>query len=163
MKLVELAKKAVKNHFTHSEDLSLKDEFKEKKGVFVTINKKGRLRGCIGFIQPVYTLGEGIIKAAELAAFEDPRFQSMREEELDELEFEISVLSEPIEVRDIKEIKIGSDGLILEKDGYSGLLLPQVFKNETVEEALEMTARKAGLSTWKGAKIYRFTVKLYKE
>lgn len=163
MKLTELARKAVKNYFTGSEDLSLKNQFKEKKGIFVTINKDGRLRGCIGFVQPVYNLGDGVIKAAELAAFKDFRFESVKQEEIDELEFEVSVLSEIMEVKDIKEIKIGRDGLIIEKDNSSGLLLPQVFKNETVEEALSMTAKKAGLNTWKRARIYRFSVEVFKE
>ncbi len=90
------------------------------------------LRGCIGFLQPVYPLVEAVIRSAIEAAFHDPRFNPLEKHELDRVTFEISILSIPekIEVDDPweipKKIVIGRHGLVMKRGWFQGTLLPQV-------------------------------------
>lgn len=148
----------------------------EKRGVFITIKTvDGILRGCIGFIETDLPLNQAVIKAAKYAAFSDPRFRSVNEKELDELLFEVSVLTKPklIKVKSckeyIKKIKIGKDGLIAQAHNFKGLLLPQVATEYkwNSEEFLNQTCLKAGLlsETWqqKDCKIYSFQAQIFKE
>ena len=108
--------------------------FNRKSGIFVTINTfpKHNLRGCIGYPEPIFPLIEALQKASRSAAMEDPRFPSVREEELDKVVIEASLLTPPeiIVVKKpkhyVKEVVIGRDGLIVEKGLRRGLLLPQV-------------------------------------
>jgi AmmeMemoRadiSam system protein A len=173
--LIKLAKEAIQSYFKQ-ESLSIseavKKRFSEKKGVFVTLKKGRQLRGCIGYIEPMFPLYEAVANAAKHAAFGDPRFPSLTEGELKDISFEISVLSSPKQITgDIpKQIKIGKHGLIIEKGNYSGLLLPQVFTEFSVndaESALEMTCEKAGLpaGSWqeKDAKVYIFECQIFTE
>ena len=138
--------------------MNLKDKLTQPRGVFVTINKQGELRGCIGFPEPVFPLGIALIKAARAAAFEDPRFEPLKEEELKDIEIEISVLTLPEKIKpDPDLIKVGEDGLIVKKGINSGLLLPQVATeyNWSAEEFLSQTCVKAGLprDAWKSSEI----------
>ena len=173
-KLIKLARKSVESYFS-KEDITNK-EFKEKLGVFVTINTTdGDLRGCIGYTHPVKHLGQAVIEAAQAAAFKDPRFPPLNQQELDEIKFEISVLTEPklIKVKEseeyLKQIKINEDGLILECEGFEGILLPQVPKqfNWNITQFLNNLCKKAGLleDTWKEKKcnIYKFQAEIFKE
>ncbi|MBS3166689.1 TIGR00296 family protein [Candidatus Woesearchaeota archaeon] len=144
--------------------------FPEKKGIFVTLKKHGNLRGCIGFIEPIYPLDKALVEASRLAAFEDPRFPVLKKEEVKDLEIEISILSKPLQVKNIKEIKLGRDGLIIEQGYNKGLLLPQVFTEfniTSIEDALSMTCEKAGLpeDAWKSklTRIYRFEAEIISE
>ncbi|MBD3204681.1 TIGR00296 family protein [Candidatus Woesearchaeota archaeon] len=176
--LVRLARKAIESHFDgkHIELDYEEKSFSEKQGVFVTLNKKGRLRGCIGFPEPVFPLNEALVKAARSAAFSDPRFSSLKKHELEKITIEISVLTVPklIKVDDpekyLEKIEIGEDGLIVRTDIGSGLLLPQVFVeyNAKPRLALEMTCQKAGLSRKyykqiEDCKIYKFQAQIFKE
>jgi len=132
--------------------------FSEKRGVFVTLNEDGNLRGCIGFPYPVMELGTAIKDAAQQAACEDPRFYPVRESELPHLSLEVTVLTMPevllcpAEKRP-ENIQVGRHGLIAQYGGYSGLLLPQVATEWGWDstEFLSQTCVKAGLSpeTWK--------------
>jgi hypothetical protein len=148
----------------------------EKRGVFVTIHTvDGNLRGCIGFIETKLPLNKAVIEAARYAAFSDPRFRPVHEKELDEILFEISILTKPklIKVKSyeeyLKKIKIGRDGLIAQADKYKGLLLPQVASENkfSIQEFLNQTCLKAGLlpETWqqKSCKIYSFQTQIFKE
>jgi uncharacterized protein len=129
--------------------------FKEKRGVFVTLEKypSHDLRGCIGFPEPVAPLIDALIDSAISAASRDPRFRPVEESELDRLLVEVSALTppEPIKVKDCKElpkkVKVGRDGLIIKQGWTSGLLLPQVPVewDWDEEEFLSQTCRKAGL------------------
>jgi len=134
-------------------DKKFQDNFSFKSGVFVTLNTSAGLRGCIGYPLPDKKLFNALEDAAISAATEDPRFPSIKFEELDSITFEVTVLTPPkkIEVRDPQEylskIKVGHDGLIVKYGYNSGLLLPQVpieyGWNE--KEFLEHTCEKAGL------------------
>lgn len=140
----------------------------EKRGVFVTLTKKGTLRGCIGYIEGIKPLCEGVRDNAYNAAFRDPRFEPLKKGELKEVRIEISVLTVPMPVRDIRDIRVGRDGLIVEHNGRRGLLLPQVPVEWgwNREEFLRQTCRKAGLpdNAWMtGAKVYAFQAEVFGE
>src|SRR3989338_3312850 len=100
-KLIKLARDAISSVFSDAE-LKVKDElkkeFSEGLGVFVTLNKQGELRGCIGFPEAVYPLYKGVIEAAKSAAFSDPRFNALEQDELDEVAIEVSVLTKPKQI-----------------------------------------------------------------
>ncbi len=176
-KLFKLARAAINSAFTKEKiDLSsYKPGFGSKQGVFVTLTKQGRLRGCIGFPEPVLPLYEAVFQAARAAAFDDPRFPPVIQSELKDIQIEISVLTVPqlIKVDDadgyLSRIKIGEDGIIIKGRYDSGLLLPQVFIEYPcdVEGALEMTCQKAGLpeSAWKDLKneVYKFQAQIFSE
>ena len=136
---------------------------KEKRGAFVTLKKNGHLRGCIGYIKAVKPLWETVQEMALAAAFHDPRFPSLKAEELKELTFEISVLSPLQRVQDINEIQVGKHGLYIVHGNNSGLLLPQVASEYgwDRETFLKETCRKAGLQhqDWqdKETEIYIFS------
>jgi AmmeMemoRadiSam system protein B/AmmeMemoRadiSam system protein A len=124
-----------------------------KKGAFVTLKKEGRLRGCIGFIEPIRPLYKTVIQAALYAAFQDTRFLPVTTQELNSLEIEISVLSPLEKIHDPENINVGRHGLYLLKNGRSGLLLPQVAVENgwSREMFLRQVCRKAGLpvNAWK--------------
>jgi len=176
--LVRMARKAVteflKNH-SKIEDAAFDSKFDFSSGVFVTLNKMNSLRGCIGYPLPVKKLSDGLIDAAISAATQDTRFSPVTLDELNQIIFEVTVLTPPVEIKVNKhseylsEIKVGRDGLIVENTFVSGLLLPQVpiEYNWNVEEFLEYTCQKAGLekNAWKDndTKISRFQGVIFKE
>jgi AmmeMemoRadiSam system protein A len=142
-------------------------ELNQPRGVFVTIHKKGLLRGCIGYVEPIKPLWEAVREMAISAAVKDPRFTPLIEDELPEIDIEISVLSPLRKINTIEEIQLGRDGLYIEKGPFSGLLLPQVATEYGWNkiEFLEHTALKAGLdkSAWKNANIYIFSAEIFSE
>lgn len=176
MSLLVLARKAIQSRLFGEKldvDEELKKRYKSKRMVFVTLKTAGELRGCIGLLKP-RPLWESVIEQARNAAFNDPRFTPLTKEEFRNIKIEISVLTEPEEIKNRKaemrnSIVIGRDGLIIEKNGCCGLLLPQVFTeyNTTPLEAIEMTCEKAGLQrdSWKeeGCKVYKFGAEIIKE
>ena len=176
---VRLARTAIKECLTNGKKIkpeNLPDIFKEKRGVFVTLNKKTaskELRGCIGRPYPVLPLGKAIILSAINAAREDPRFYPVELKELDEIVIEVTVLTVPklinAKPRDIPDkIVIGRDGLIISSGRSSGLLLPQVAVEHGFDctEFLSQTCMKAGLmpDAWlEGAQVYSFEGQIFEE
>ncbi len=162
--LVEMAKEAISTYLETNMRIPVPedcpDELKEELGVFVTLNKKRRLRGCIGYPEPVKSLIESTIDVAISAAFEDPRFPALKTEEYGDLEFEVTVYFD--------EIEIGRDGLIIQKGYARGLLLPQVAPENgfDVETFLEHTCMKAGISadSWmdESCDVYKFQGQIFK-
>jgi AmmeMemoRadiSam system protein A len=126
---------------------------REKRGAFVTINKKGQLRGCIGYVQAYKPLYQTVEEMAAQAAFSDPRFDPVTEKELPDVEIEISVLTPLRRIKRVEEIEVGKHGILIEKGFYSGLLLPQVATEYGWDRKtfLEHTCLKAGLpaDAWK--------------
>jgi uncharacterized protein len=177
--LVRLARIAVEKYLQESVMIKPEKDMPEKAGIFVTLNyvttsKKEYLRGCIGFPLPEKPVKQGVIEAAIAAATEDPRFPPIDREELDNIIFEVSVLTPPQEIRagpsDYgKEIEIGRDGLILQWRFGSGLLLPQVpiELKWDVEEYLANICYKAGAppDVWLDptSKLYKFQAAVFKE
>jgi AmmeMemoRadiSam system protein A len=139
----------------------------EKFGAFVSIHKRGMLRGCIGCLTAEDALHKTVEEMAEAAAFRDPRFTPVQTEELPHLDLEISVLTPFVEIEDTEDIQVGVHGIMIRKGNYSGLLLPQVAaeRNWDTITFLEETCRKAGLSknAWqdKETKIYVFSADVF--
>ncbi|HXE76038.1 MAG TPA: AmmeMemoRadiSam system protein A [Candidatus Xenobia bacterium] len=140
---------------------------REPGAAFVSLHLKGHLRGCVGYIVARKPLYETVVEAACAAAFNDLRFPPLREDELDGLEIEISVLS-PLFVVKPEEVHPGEHGLMVSLGPRRGLLLPQVATEYgwTRERFLEETCRKAGLEAdaWKkGARLEAFTAFVFSE
>lgn len=131
-----------------SADTFFSDNLKKKYGVFVTLHKHGQLRGCIGYVEGIKRLKDAVIEMSVSAAFEDPRFPQVRNNELDDINIEISVLSPLETISDIDRITIGEHGLVIKNGLNRGLLLPQVAVEYqwNKEEFLEHACQKAGLS-----------------
>lgn len=170
--LLTIAKNAVEAKLQGRELPPLKlesDILKEKRGAFVTLKKHGRLRGCIGYIRAFKPLGETVQEMAVAAAFHDPRFPSLKAHELNDLEFEISVLSPLKKIKDISEIEVGKHGIYIVSGYHSGLLLPQVATEYgwDRETFLQETCYKAGLppNAWKQeqTEIYIFSADYFGE
>jgi AmmeMemoRadiSam system protein A len=139
----------------------------EMRGAFVTLHLEGRLRGCIGYIVPQHSLYRTVSEAAQAAAFEDPRFQSVTAVEAAGLAVEISVLSVPQPIRP-EEIVTGLHGLIVTKGKRRGLLLPQVPAewNWDRETFLSQTCLKAGLppDAWvQDVDLQAFTAEVFRD
>jgi AmmeMemoRadiSam system protein A len=140
-----------------------------RNGVFVTITKRGELRGCIGYILPVREFEELVVDAAVSAAIRDPRFDPLTEDEVGEIEIEVSVLSEPKRIENVSEVEVGKHGLIVRRGPFQGLLLPQVATEYNWDKLtfIRQTCIKAGLSPdeWKkeGTEIYTFTAEVFSE
>jgi AmmeMemoRadiSam system protein A len=138
------------------------------RGVFVTLTKKGELRGCIGHVPPDTPLVNIVGAMAVKSAFGDPRFEPLGEEELNQIEIEISMLTVPKEVPGAAEVVVGKDGVVLQKDGRAALFLPQVAPHEGWgrDEMLEHLCNKAGLNRgcWKeGARLSTFQAVVFSE
>jgi AmmeMemoRadiSam system protein A len=125
----------------------------ERHGIFVSIHRENALRGCIGNVHPAGPLYRSVAECAIAAAVADSRFMPLMAGELANVDFEISVLSAPQQVRDILEIEIGKHGLLISKKEARGLLLPQVAATYgwDRERFLCETCVKAGLKpdAWK--------------
>ena len=177
--LVKTARQAVTEFLSNGNRMKLEAEYEKKfsfdSGVFVTLNKPDGLRGCIGFPMPEKKLSRAIVEGAIAAATEDPRFPPVTTKELDDIMFEVTVLTPPVEIdvsdpmEYLTKIKVGRDGLIIRHSFYSGLLLPQVPGEYgwSVEEFLQHACHKAGLEKdfWKSgkAKIEKFEGIVFKE
>jgi hypothetical protein len=140
---------------------------KENRGAFVTLQKKGQLRGCIGYIEGHGPLHKTIEEMADAAAFRDPRFSPVKEKELPELDIEISVLTPLKRIEDVNEIQVGQHGIYIKKGWLSGLLLPQVATEYGWDRLtfLDHTCQKAGLpsTAWKEkeTEIYIFSADIF--
>ena len=139
-----------------------------RRGVFVTLEVHGNLRGCIGVVEARDPLGESIVHCAQGAAFRDPRFTPLRAEEIPGLQIEISVLSDIFPIN-LGEIEIGKHGLVISTKGNRGLLLPQVATENKLsrESFLAETCHKAGLprDAWRdpATRIDAFTCEIFHE
>ena len=168
--LVEIARRAVARSVNGSGagDVPAIPDLPDATGAFVTLKRRGQLRGCIGTLECRGTLPEEVARVAVSAAREDPRFEPVRPSELADLDVEVSVLGplEPIDPLDPGAIEIGCHGLVVEQGWRRGLLLPQVatewgWDRETF---LSQTCAKAGLphDCWRsGARVYRFAADVF--
>jgi AmmeMemoRadiSam system protein B/AmmeMemoRadiSam system protein A len=162
--LLKLARQAINEFIRQNKVVEYKTQnmnFLSSKGAFVTLKEKGLLRGCIGYIEPVYPLYQTVIQTAILAACRDPRFPPVSVEELDGLEIEISVLTPLEKIDSPKVVEVGKHGLVISQGDKKGVLLPQVpVENHWSRETfLNEACLKAGLplDAWKsGADIYVF-------
>src|SRR5438876_2390450 len=135
------------------------------RGAFLTLHKGMRLRGCVGYIEPIRPLYKTVEDCAIAAALRDPRFGPVQADELVELRLEISVLSTLMDVRP-EQIEVGQHGLLISEGSWRGLLLPQVAVEWkwNREQFLEAACRKAGLNSeaWRhGARLQAFTAQIF--
>lgn len=165
---VKLAQQAIEEYFVTGKKIKppvdLSDELlNQKGGVFVTIYNGKELRGCIGtFLPTKKNLAEEIISNAIVAATQDDRFSPIIERELPELKYEISVLSEPEPVDDLKGLDPKKYGVIV-KSGYkTGLLLPDLEGVDTVAQQINIAAQKGGIDlNSEQIEIHKFTTTKY--
>ena len=165
--LVKLAKETIKRYIRSGETLSvpekLTDEMKEKRGTFVSLKKRGYLRGCIGTISPMRSnVAEEIISNAISAAIKDPRFPPVTIDELDDLDISVDVLSEAEKISDIDQLDPKKYGVIVTSGRKRGLLLPNLEDVNTIEEQIDIAKKKAGIEPDEDVEIMRFEVKRYK-
>lgn len=170
--LLRLARQTIFN-FLNNKEARQQDFFSEnlktKTGAFVTLHKQKNLRGCIGYVSGFKPAQEAIADLAISAAFNDPRFPPLTADEFDEIDLEISILTPLEKVKDIAEIEIGRDGLLIKRGLNQGLLLPQVATEYgwDVQTFLEQTCHKAGLpaNAWqdKETEIEKFSAIIFSE
>jgi AmmeMemoRadiSam system protein A len=140
----------------------------ERRGAFVTLHVRGKLRGCVGQVETNKSLSETVARCAISAAREDDRFNPIQSDEVAQLEIEISVLSPPKQIAP-NEIVVGKHGLIVECGPFRGLLLPQVATERkwTAEKFLSETCAKARLPSdaWESAEtqILGFSAEVFSE
>ncbi|MCR4404474.1 MAG: AmmeMemoRadiSam system protein A [Candidatus Acetothermia bacterium] len=164
---VELARRATEEYVRTRRRIAppakLPARLKERAGVFVSIKKRGALRGCIGtFLPTEENLAEEIIANAISSATRDYRFPPISPQELGELEYSVDILTPP-EPATIEELDPRRYGVLVESGGRRGLLLPDLEGVETVEQQLEIARRKAGIGPDEPVQVYRFTVERHKE
>jgi AmmeMemoRadiSam system protein A len=179
--LLKLARESIHQEFDkHDDDFSsiireaCQDVFKQNRGVFVSLHQNGELKGCIGTIEPVTSLLEGVIDNAKHAAFHDTRFKPLSFKDLEDTKIEVSVLTRPekIEYKDgmdlIGKIRPDLDGVIIKKGSHSATFLPQVWKQlKKPENFLQQLCLKAGLQPdeWKTGSLVvsTYQVQLFEE
>ena len=131
----------------------------QRAGVFVSIKEDGRLRGCIGTIQSVYSsIAEEIIANAISASTKDPRFSPIEPWELDRLTISVDVLGEKEKINSPDQLDPKRYGVIVTKGRKRGLLLPNLEGVDTVEEQIAIAKRKAGIREEEQAELERFEV-----
>lgn len=164
---VELARKTIEDYVrTGSRPApagTLTADMQKRAGVFVSLKKKGELRGCIGTFMPCTpNLHEEIVRNALCAAREDPRFSPVQADELDEIAYSVDVLSEPERVESTADLDPRRYGVLVVKKNRRGLLLPDLEGVDTVEYQLRIAKSKAGIDPSDAdVEIYRFTVNRY--
>jgi AmmeMemoRadiSam system protein A/AmmeMemoRadiSam system protein B len=164
---VKLARYSLENFVKTGEKVSLPENvsaelLNNKAGAFVCIKKHGQLRGCIGTIAPVTeSVAHEILLNAVSAAAEDPRFDSVVENELDELVYTVDVLSAPEKIEDISQLEVKRYGVIVTSGRKRGLLLPNLDGVDTVEQQLSIAKQKAGISDNETVRLERFEVARY--
>lgn len=176
--LIDIARKTIEDRLnsqtTKSDEEIINEKFLVKRGTFVTLKSNGELRGCIGNIEPSESLIEGVRHNAINAAFNDHRFASVTDNELSEIDIEISILTEPklLVFKDYKELisilRPNIDGVIIRKGNAGATFLPQVWEQlPTTEIFLSHLCNKAGLisNAWKEPEmeVYIYQVQYFEE
>jgi len=164
--IVKLAKDTVESYVREGNIAQLKEltaEMTERAGVFVSIHKHGQLRGCIGTFEPTKAnVAEEIIANAISSATRDPRFPPVAASELDDLEYNVDILTEPEPVEDESQFDASRYGVIVESGFQRGLLLPDLEGVDSVERQIEICRLKAGIAADQPVTLYRFQVRRFK-
>lgn len=164
--IVKLAKETVESYICQGEVTQpgeLTPEMEERAGVFVSIHKRGELRGCIGTFEPIKAnVAEEIMANAISSATRDPRFPPVNRSELGELEYSVDILTRPELVKDVSQLDSKKYGVIVESGFRRGLLLPDLEGVDTVDRQIEICHLKAGIPFNEPVKLYRFEVKRFK-
>ena len=172
--LLNLARQSLGYYFETGESLSVDEsqvdaDLLHKRGTFVTLTKNGELRGCIGHIEPVQAIYKDIIENALSAGLEDTRFVPVKSEELNDIEIEVSILTEPEELKYnstedlLNKLRPLVDGVVIEKGRLGATYLPQVWEgwsgDEVKAEFLSSLCQKADLPAdeWQTGSLKVFT------
>jgi len=141
----------------------LTPEMRERAGVFVSLHKHGQLRGCIGTFEPAKdNVAEEIIANAVSSSTRDPRFPPVATSELEDLEYNVDILTEPEPVTDVSQLDHKKYGVIVESGWKKGLLLPDLEGVDSVEEQIAICRLKVGIRVGEPVKLYRFQVRRFK-
>jgi len=141
----------------------LTPEMEGRAGVFVSLHRQGRLRGCIGTFSPTTTnVAEEVIQNAVSSATQDPRFYPVQAKELADLEINVDVLSAPEPVKDAAELDPRRYGVIVSAGRRRGLLLPDLEGVDTVDEQIDICRQKGGIAPDEPVQLQRFTVHRYR-
>lgn len=165
--LVSLAKETVEQYTKTGKVVKppadLIPEMSGRAGVFVSLKKKGELRGCIGTFQPTTeNVAREIIQNAVSAATQDPRFSPVAEKELDDIEYSVDVLSEPEKIISKRDLDPRKYGVIVKSGNRKGLLLPDLEGVDTVDDQISIATMKAGIFIGEEIELFRFEVKRYR-
>ena len=138
-------------------------ELRARAGVFVSLHKRGDLRGCIGTFEPTRkNVAEEIVANAISSATHDPRFSPVRSNELADLDYSVDILTKPEPVECVDQLDARRYGVIVEAGWRRGLLLPDLEGVDTAEQQIEICRMKAGIGAGEPVRLYRFEVKRYK-
>jgi len=164
--LVQLARRTIETYIKEDKTIEppkeLAEEMKGKAGVFVSLHRKGELRGCIGTFAPTTeNVAKEVIRNAIESSTRDPRFPPMTADELEGLELSVDVLSAPEPVNSIKELDAKQYGVIVKAEWRRGLLLPDLEGVNTPEEQIAICRRKAGIGENEPVELFRFKVRRY--
>jgi AmmeMemoRadiSam system protein A len=175
--LLALAEAAIRHALKHGTPLQInpanyEEALRQPAACFVTLKHRGELRGCIGSLEAHRSMVEDVVHNADAAAFTDPRFPPLRENELaDGLELDISLLTPAVEMHFTSEknllsqLQPGIDGLILEEGYRRGTFLPSVWEQlPQPEQFLQHLKLKAGLppNHWsENIRISRYTTQIF--
>lgn len=162
--LVRLARETIEEYIKFGTvtavPLPMPPELEMRAGAFVCLKKHGQLRGCIGTIEPTQpNLAAEIVQNAISSSTRDPRFEPVTEEDLDDLEYSVDVLSAAQPVESLKELDPRKYGVIVESGMKRGLLLPDLEGVDTVEDQVSIAMRKAGIYDGEPIMLYRFEVR----
>jgi len=164
--LVKVARETLEKHVKGEPPVDVScmpEEYKKRAGVFVSIKKRGNLRGCIGTIEPTRpSIAEEVVANAISAGINDPRFQPVSQEELADLEYSVDVLQPTEPVSGFNELNPEKYGVIVRSGRRSGLLLPNLEGVDTVEEQVSIARQKAGIGPNEPVQLERFEVIRYK-
>jgi AmmeMemoRadiSam system protein A len=164
--LVQLAKDTVDTYIKTGKIIkpqNLTREMQESAGVFVSIHKQGKLRGCIGTFEATRdNVAEEIVHNAISSATQDPRFNRVAKHELDDLDYSVDVLTSPKPVKDKTQLDARKYGIIIQSGYRRGLLLPDLEGVDTVAHQIEICRQKAGISPEEYIDISSFEVRRYK-
>ncbi len=169
--LLELARSSIKTYCLTGDHTAFKIEEPElqvRRGVFVTLHKDGKLRGCVGTFDDHRFLCDNVARMAVAAAFQDHRFPQVNKNEIDQLKIDVSILGQLEKVNSFQEIEIGKHGVWVKYGERSGTFLPEVAVEQkwSVPEFVTFCAReKAGLKPeeCEKAEIFRYEVEKIKE
>ena len=164
--LAKLARETVETYIREGKAFKPKElapEMREKAGVFVSIHKKGDLRGCIGTFDPAASnVAEEVVRNAISSATDDPRFEPVAPGELKDLDYSVDVLTRPEPVANKEQLDPKKYGVIVQSGWRRGLLLPDLEGVDTVEEQISISRQKAGIGANEPILLFRFEVKRYK-
>lgn len=165
--LVRVARESLQSHLEGNwkapESYTVPEEFAKGAGAFVSLKQQGRLRGCIGTTSPTRKdVVQEVVYNAVSAGTEDPRFYSVRLDELDDLDISVDMLMAPEAIDTIDQLNVKKYGVIVRSKNKSGLLLPDLEGVDTPQQQVEIAKQKAGIGPDESVRLERFEVIRYR-